>query len=230
MKIEDLTSKKYLKLICIVSLILSNTLNSLANPGISQREGQICRDLSKGAGGAGHDFQEQAIAADDDHDQKQGLKQKIPDLVVLNQDGKKVHFYTDLIKGKIVVVNILFTTCNLLCPMQGDAFSKLQAALGERLGKDVFLISITSDPLTDTPERLKAWGAKYGAKPGWTFVTGDENKVHQLLIAFTGAISGSGEHTPIALILNGDKRMWIREYGFSAPNRIISIINTTMRE
>src|SRR5678815_5926762 len=59
-------------------------------------------------------------------------KKAIPDAELLNQDGKKIHFYSDLIKDKVVIVSFFFTSCTLICPMQGEKLSKLQAMLGER--------------------------------------------------------------------------------------------------
>jgi cytochrome oxidase Cu insertion factor (SCO1/SenC/PrrC family) len=84
-------------------------------------------------------------------------KLSIPDVNVLDQDGRKQQFYTDLVKDKTVVVNFVFTSCKAMCPLLGANFSKLQSALGERLGQDVFLISVSTDPETESPEKMKAW-------------------------------------------------------------------------
>lgn len=170
-------------------------------------------------------YRSQSPTVVSEREPEHSLKARIPDLVLLNQDGQRVNFYSDLIKGKVVVINFFFTSCQFVCPMQGEAFSKLQCAFGTRLGKDVFLISITSDPLTDTPERLKAWGARFGAKPGWTLLTGDEKTIHNLLTLLTGSIPGRGEHTPIVLILNDEMGTWIREYGLAAAERIFAEVD-----
>lgn len=84
-------------------------------------------------------------------------KLTIPDVDVLDQDGRKQKFYTDFVKGKVVVINFVFTTCKGMCPLLGANFSRLQKVLGERLGRDVFLISISTDREIDSPEKLKAW-------------------------------------------------------------------------
>ena len=75
-----------------------------------------------------------------------GVKVKIPDVVVTDQDGRKVRFYSDLIKDKVVVLSFFYTSCTFVCTRQGKVFSELQSLLGERLGKSVFLISVTRDP------------------------------------------------------------------------------------
>src|SRR5688500_12268140 len=101
-------------------------------------------------------------------------KMNIPDVELLDQNGKKVHFYTDLVKGQTVVINFIFTTCTTICPPLGATFARVQKELGDRAGRDVSFISISVDPATDTPERLKAGGSKIQAGDGKTFVTGTE--------------------------------------------------------
>ena len=102
----------------------------------------------------------------------------IPDVELLDQDGRKIHFYSDLVKGKTVAINFIFTTCTTICPPMGATFASVQKELGDR---DVQFISISVDPVTDTPERLKAWRAKFKAGPRWTLVTGEKEKIDELL-------------------------------------------------
>jgi cytochrome oxidase Cu insertion factor (SCO1/SenC/PrrC family) len=150
-------------------------------------------------------------------------RSRIPDVEVFDQNGRKLRFYSDLIKGKTVAVNFIFTTCTYVCPMQGGSFSKLQLALGDRLGKDVHLISVSTDPSNDTPERLKAWGARYGVRPGWTLVTGGKPEIDQLLKELTGEPAGTGKHAPAALIGDFDKGLWSGIYGLAEPERYLAM-------
>ena len=83
------------------------------------------------------------------------VKVSVPEITVLDQDGRKLNFFRDLVKGKTVAINFIFTTCTTICPPMGATFAKVQTLLGERAGKDVQMISISVDPVTDTPERLK---------------------------------------------------------------------------
>jgi cytochrome oxidase Cu insertion factor (SCO1/SenC/PrrC family) len=101
----------------------------------------------------------------------------IPDVEVLDHNGNALHFYSDLIKGKTVAINFIFTNCTTICPPLAATFARVQKEMGDNVGNDVHFISISVDPLTDTPERLKAWGAKFKAGPGWTFVTGDKQEM-----------------------------------------------------
>ncbi|MFP5265439.1 MAG: SCO family protein [Blastocatellia bacterium] len=145
----------------------------------------------------------------------------IPDIEVVDQNRNRLHFYRDLIKGRLTAINFIFTSCTYICPLQGAAFSKLQAALGDRLGRDVFLISVTTDPLVDTPERLKAWGERFGAKAGWTFVTGRKSEMDRLLQAIAGDVSGTEEHSPFLLIVDDDQGVRFRAYGLAEPRAIM---------
>ena len=111
-------------------------------------------------------------------------KVEIPDLVLRDHEGRKARFYSDLIKDKTVVLSFFYTSCAYSCSMQGKTFSSLQSLLGERLGKSVFLISVTTDPAKDTPGQLKSWGKRYDIQPGWTLVTGDVAQMNKILIPF----------------------------------------------
>ena len=152
-----------------------------------------------------------------------GSKMDIPDVAVLDQDGNKLHFYTDLIKDKTVAINFIFTNCTTICPPLAATFARLQKEMGDKVGKDVHLISISVDPVTDTPERLKAWGAKFKAGPGWTFVTGEKQEIDKLLNAL-GAVSKREDHTPALIIGNDGKGVWTRTYGLAKIPQIISVI------
>jgi len=148
---------------------------------------------------------------------------RVPDVEVLNQDGRKLRFYSDLIKGKAVAINFIFTTCTYVCPMQGDNFARLQQALGDRLGKDVHLISISTDPTNDTPQRLKEWGAKFKVRPGWTLVTGGKEEMERLLKDLTGEGAGTGKHVPATLVGHFDKGVWSGVYGLADPERYLAV-------
>src|SRR5262249_32066449 len=113
-------------------------------------------------------------------------RMKIPDVTVVDQDGKKVRFYSDLVQGKVVAITFVFTSCKAACPLLGATFGEFQEKLGDRLGAEVFLISVSVDPVVDRPERLKEWAGRFAALPGWTLVTcaeGQKAEVDALLKA-----------------------------------------------
>src|SRR5258707_8629130 len=106
----------------------------------------------------------------------------IPDITIYDQNGRRLRFYTDLVRGKTVAINFIFTTCTTICPPLTATFRRVQQDLAERT-LPVQLISISVDPMTDTPERLHDFAAKFKADPGWTFVTGDKTEIDSLLSA-----------------------------------------------
>jgi protein SCO1/2 len=152
------------------------------------------------------------------------VRKIIPDVELLSQDGKKIHFYEDLLKGKTVVVSFIYTTCGSVCPMLGENLAKLQGLLGDRLGKNIQLISISTDPVTDTPERLKTWAKMFGENPGWTLITGQRADINKLLIALAGYIVDKGMHDPVILIGNQDKGIWKSAFGLADPERLLEML------
>jgi protein SCO1/2 len=149
----------------------------------------------------------------------------LPDLVLLDQDGHSTRFYTDLIKGKSVILSFFYTTCSYMCTRQGKVFSELQTELGDRLGKDIFLISVTMDPETDTPERLRNWGKQYGQRKGWTMVTGGKVEMEKLVGHLTGNPLGRLEmHAPFVYLGNDKKNKWTATFGLAAPKTLLKQI------
>lgn len=149
----------------------------------------------------------------------------IPDVPVVTQDGRQVRFYRDLVAGRTVAINFIFTTCTTVCPPMGAYFGKLQDELGERLGRDVHLISVSVDPLTDTAERMAAWGARFGAREGWTLVTGDVHEVERLLKALGVFTADAEDHAPVALIGNDAAGEWTRASGLARPAELAALID-----
>jgi protein SCO1 len=150
-------------------------------------------------------------------DRQREREQVIPDVELVDQDGKTVHLYQDLVKGRIAALSFVFTTCTTICPLIGANLGRLQAELGQSLGKDISLISVSVDPTTDTPERMKAWGAQFGAKPGWSLLTGEQETVERLLKnlgLFTPEIQS---HSPFLLLFNDRTGDWTRVNALETP-------------
>lgn len=149
----------------------------------------------------------------------------VPDVALRDQEGREVHFYRDLVEGKTVLINFVFTTCTTVCPPMGATFSKVQKLLGDRAGRDVHLISVSVDPAVDTPERLKAWGARFGAGPGWTLVTGAKDEVDRLLKALAVYTPDKADHSPLVLAGNDAASRWTRAYGLAKPEEMIALLD-----
>ena len=103
-----------------------------------------------------------------------------PNLVLTTHEGKQVRFYDDLIKDKIVTLNVFYTSCEVVCPLATANLVRVQNMLGDRVGRDLFMYSITLDPEHDTPEVLKAYATSHGVGPGWLFLTGRREDIELL--------------------------------------------------
>ena len=154
---------------------------------------------------------------------------EIPDVWLIDQNGKPVRFYSDLVKGKVVVINFFFTKCNDVCPMQGRSIAKLRNRLGDRVGRDVFFVSVSKDPKNDTVERLSKWGKDYEVSSGWTLVTGDEAVIQRILWDFGGEQIGQGNHESILLIGNDRTGRWTSSDGLLFPEDIVKVIDDVSR-
>ncbi len=88
-----------------------------------------------------------------------------PNVVLTTQDGTKVHFYDDVLKGKSVVIDLIYTECVDACPLETARLVQVQKILGDRVGKDIFFYSISIDPKHDTPKVLKEYAAEVSRRP-----------------------------------------------------------------
>ena len=148
---------------------------------------------------------------------------KIPNARIYDQNGKQLNFYNDLIKGKTVAINFIFTTCTASCPPLTATFRRVQENAEQR-GLPLQLISISVDPTVDTPERLHAFADKFHAGPGWTFVTGDKGEIDTLLQGLGAAVANKNDHTPMIMIGNDGADYWTRAYGLSSPSQLVELI------
>ena len=137
-------------------------------------------------------------------------KSYFPDAKVVTQDGKTLQFYDDLIKDKIFVISFLFTTCKDICPLATARLAELQEKLGDSMGRDIFFYSISIDPETDTPERLKQYADAFRAGPGWLFLTGAPAHIHAIRHKLGERSRVLSEHRNEVLLGNGATGEWAR--------------------
>jgi protein SCO1 len=137
-------------------------------------------------------------------------KSYFPDVEVVTHEGQTLRFYDDLIKDKVFVISFIFTTCRDFCPLAAARLSELQQKLGDAMGRDVFFYSISIDPETDTPERLKEYANTFGAGPGWLFLTGKPDDIQALRYKLGDRSKTLGEHRNEILLGNGGTGGWAR--------------------
>jgi len=147
----------------------------------------------------------------------------LPNVVVRTQDGARVRFYEDLIKDKVVLINFMFTSCANQCPRTMANLAKVADQFGDRLRRDVRMISVTLDPATDTPTVLKDYSRRYGTKPGWYFVTGlqkDIDAIRQRL-GMREDTSDLMQHTGMLIYGNDATDQWAATPALGQPRAIV---------
>ena len=149
-----------------------------------------------------------------------GNQLEIPSVALLDQEGRPVDF-RDLVVGKVVAMNFVFTTCTTVCPPMGANFGKLQQLLGSRAGREIHLISVSIDPAVDTPDRLRSWSRKFGAGVGWTLVTGTKPAVNGLLKDLGVFVADKQYHSPITLLGNESAGIWQRTNGLTPATELL---------
>jgi protein SCO1 len=151
-----------------------------------------------------------------------------PNVPLLTQDGKTVHFYKDLLKGKMVVINFIYTKCRDSCPLETAKLAQVQRQLGDRVGHDVFFYSISIDPEKDTPEELKAYAEKFHVKPGWLFLTGDKADIDllrkKLGQAARPAENGLTGHSTTLTLGNEATGQWMQDSALDDPKYIAVMV------
>ena len=150
---------------------------------------------------------------------------ELHDLELVTQDGKRVKFKSDVINDKLVAMTFIFTSCTTICPVYSAIFSRLQPLLGDRLGSEVILVSITLDPTRDVPRRMKKEAKKFQAKPGWYYLTGKKGNVDQVLEGLDAYFQDFTLHPPMALVGDGKTGTWKRYTGFPKPEHLLAMID-----
>src|SRR5918997_2267897 len=157
-------------------------------------------------------------------------ERSFPNVVLTTHEGKKVRFYDDLVKDKIVLINFMYVKCEGTCPGTTANLVKVQKLLGDRMGKDIFMYSITLKPEEDTPETLSRYARAYKVGPGWQFLTGDPKDV-ELLRRKLGFIDrdparDAVKSNHIGMLRWGNEPMtlWAGCPGSLAPHKIVKEI------
>jgi protein SCO1/2 len=148
---------------------------------------------------------------------------------LITQDGKTVHFYDDMLKGKIVVINFIYTDCGETCPLETAKLAQVAKILGDRMGKDIFFYSISVDPVHDTPQVLKAYSEKFHTGPGWYFLTGKREDIDAIRkkIGMAGRLDEDPVtgHTSSLTLGNEKQGQWMQDSSFDDPRFIATMVD-----
>ena len=144
-----------------------------------------------------------------------------PNVPLTTQDGTTVHFYDDLLKGKAVAINLIYTHCHEACPLETARLAQVQRLLGDQVGKEIFFYSISIDPEHDTPAALKAYAEKFGVGPGWQFLTGKKEDIaligEKLGLTSPNDASSRDGHMPSLMIGHEPTGQWMRNSAVDNP-------------
>lgn len=150
-----------------------------------------------------------------------------PNVVLQDQNGRQLRFYDDIVRGKVVAINFIYTACTELCPLDTAQLRQVQQILGDRVGRDIHMYSISLNPSRDTPEQLRQFMRSYDVGPGWTFLTGSTQDV-QLLQRRLGLRPvderSLREHDASIIMGNEPTRQWIRRTAYENPHLLADLL------
>lgn len=152
------------------------------------------------------------------------------DTQLVDQNGRKVRFYTDLLRGKVVIINSFFATCQGSCLPMNRNLEKVQQALGDRVGKDVYILSISVDPTVDTPPRLKEYAKKLNARPGWYFLTGEKQNVELVLTKLGQFVTDKQDHLNVFIIGNERTGLWKKAFGLAPSDQLVAVVESVLKD
>lgn len=152
-----------------------------------------------------------------------------PNVELIDQDGKKMKFYDDMLKDKVVMINFIFTTCQDACPLETAKLRQVQERLGDRVGRDVFMYSISITPEHDTPEVLKEYSESFHVGPGWKFMTGKAADIEMLrkkLGLEDDEKREAGEGHGMSMIVGNEKTgVWMKRSSFDNPKVLAKVVS-----
>jgi protein SCO1/2 len=153
------------------------------------------------------------------------IELKLAEAKLIDQHGTALDFKADVVGRKIVVMDFVYTTCTTVCPVLSVLLAQVQDKLGRRAGSEVALVSMSVDPVRDTPARLKEHSARYQAGPGWTWLTGRTQAVESVLKSLGAYTPSFVDHPALVMVGDGQTGKWTRYYGFPDPDQIVAKVN-----
>ena len=154
----------------------------------------------------------------------------IPNVELSTHTGSTVRFYDDLIRGKVVAINMMYAECGGICPFMTNNLVRVQAMLGERVGKDIFMYSISLQPERDSPQALADYAEMHQIRPGWLFLTGDRKNIERVRNSLgfydpdPARDKDLARHTGMIRIGNDAYERWSMAPALAEPEQIVSSI------
>ena len=132
------------------------------------------------------------------------------DLAVIAQDGKERRFFSDVLQDKVVLIYLFFTNCENTCPVINQKLAGVQDLLGDRVGTDITLISITTDPAHDTPSVVKEYSENFAPRTGWLFLSGEPRNIDTIVRRLGNTSPDPKAHITFLTVGNVATAKWTR--------------------
>jgi len=145
----------------------------------------------------------------------------VPNVTLLNQDGKKLNFREFVDSGKPVIIDFIYTTCTTICPVLSVTFTNLRRELGNDADK-VQLISISIDPEHDRPEQMKKYLARFKAGKGWDFLTGSREDINRVLKSLDAEVIDKMAHEAVYIMKAPHSGDWVRVKGLLNKGELLN--------
>jgi len=164
------------------------------------------------------------LSSAQDHGWPVAAQVSVPDVQVVTQTGEHLRFNSELLKGRVAIVTGFFTTCTSMCPITQESLAHVAKLLGPRLGKDVVIVSLSTDPENDTPVRLKAWAEKFHIASGWTLASGNKAEIETLLKSLNLYVDIPQRHQSL-LMVGGESSGWVRVSSWTPAEKLVKLVN-----
>lgn len=152
------------------------------------------------------------------------------DLKLITQEGQEVRFYTDILKDRVVLINFFFTHCVAACPLQSKVLADLQPKLGDRLGKEILLVSISVNPERDTPVAMKEYAEKFDAQKGWVLLSGKKDHVNWIVYKLGQYVEDFNEHSTAYILGNAKTDHWKKARPDATAEALVSLLLSLVEE
>lgn len=159
-----------------------------------------------------------------DHGWPVAAQVSVPDVQVVTQTGEHLRFSSELLKGRVAIITGFFTNCTSMCPITQESLAHVAKLLGPLLGKDVIIVSLSTDPENDTPARMKAWAEKFHIASGWMLASGNKADVQSLLRSLGLYVDIPQRHQSL-LMIGSESSGWVRVSSWTPAEKLVKLVN-----
>ena len=180
---------------------------------------------------ADHSMATSEATATDYAAEEERARNYFTDTEVIDQNGNKLRFYSDVLKGRVVLISFIFTNCEYACPMQAQKLKQVRAAMVPAIKDEVWFVTLSVDPERDTPEAMKKFAKRQGVDESrWIFLTGEKKNLEFLVKKLGQYTPDIESHTTLMLAGNTITRHWTRVMPMVPPDGIAQQMRALVEE